>query len=512
MTAPNQGASGPIKTRYTKFETDRNPFLERARECAKVTIPSLLPPSGHNSSSQLPTPYQSLGARGVNNLSSKLVLSLFPANEPLFKLVIDDFELEKLAKREGARAEIDEAFARIERAVMTEIETSAARVSVFEALRHLLVAGNALLYLPEKGGVRVYHLDRYVVKRDASGNVLEMITLDVVSPDTLPDNVKGLCEIKPDETKNVDVYTRIRRLYGKWVVAQEINGHVVPNSEGDYPLDKCPWIALRGSAIDGEDYGRGLVEEYIGDLKSLEALSMAIVEGSAAAAKVLIFINPNGTTRKEDVTKAPNLGVVHGNAADISSFQLDKFGDFRVALEAANMISERLSFAFLLNAAVQRDAERVTAEEIRFIANELEAGLGGLYSVLSQELQLPLVTRYMHRMERTGRLPALPKNVARPSITTGINALGRGNDLTKLRDFSRVLAETFGPEAALALLVSDDFAKRAGAALGIDTKGLVKTEEKRNEEQARNQQLAMLQEMMKKLPQLAQQDGGAPAA
>ncbi|WP_416142518.1 portal protein [Escherichia coli] len=43
------------------------------------------------------------------------------------------------------------------------------------------------------------------------------------------------------------------------------------------------------------------------------------------------------------------------------------------------------------NSAVQRTGERVTAEEIRYVASELEDTLGGVYSILSQELQLPLV-------------------------------------------------------------------------------------------------------------------------
>lgn len=47
----------------------------------------------------------------------------------------------------------------------------------------------------------------------------------------------------------------------------------------------------------------------------------------------------------------------------------------------------------LLNSAVQRNGERVTAEEIRYVAGELEDTLGGVYSLLSQELQLSLIRR-----------------------------------------------------------------------------------------------------------------------
>ena len=43
-----------------------------------------------------------------------------------------------------------------------------------------------------------------------------------------------------------------------------------PGSEGQYKKDLMPWIALRMVHLDGEDYGRSFVEEYLGDLKSLE--------------------------------------------------------------------------------------------------------------------------------------------------------------------------------------------------------------------------------------------------
>ena len=58
---------------YKELEARRQPFLDRARDCAKLTIPSVLPPQSHGRHSKLPTPYQSLGARGINNLSSKLL-------------------------------------------------------------------------------------------------------------------------------------------------------------------------------------------------------------------------------------------------------------------------------------------------------------------------------------------------------------------------------------------------------------------------------------------------------
>ena len=57
------------------------------------------------------------------------------------------------------------------------------------------------------------------------------------------------------------------------VVASEVYDKKIPGTEGKAPKDTSPWLVLRFNAVDGENYGRGRVEEFIGDLKSLEALS-----------------------------------------------------------------------------------------------------------------------------------------------------------------------------------------------------------------------------------------------
>ena len=287
--------SGSIKSRYNLGYAERNPFLERAREAAEITIPSLLPREGHSSANFFRQPFQSVGARGVNNLASKLLLALLPPNSPFFRLTIDDFDLENLVGP-NQRGAVEEGLARIERSAMGEIEAKAIRVPVFEALKHLIVTGNALVYMPKEGGMRVFRLDRYVVKRDAMGNVLEIITVESLSPLMLPEEVRSKVTTPNADygQKNYDLYTCVKKTESGWEVKQEVEGQEIESSSGTYEEDKNPFIPLRFTRIDSEDYGRGFVEEYIGDLKSLEALTRSIVEGSASAAKVLFMVRPNG--------------------------------------------------------------------------------------------------------------------------------------------------------------------------------------------------------------------------
>lgn len=153
-------------------------------------------------------------------------------------------------------------------------------------------------------------------------------------------------------------------------------------------------------------------------------------------------------------------------------------------------IEQRLAHSFLMMEAVQRDAERVTAEEIRTMAQELEGTLGGIYSILSQEFQLPLVKRMLAFMTKQGRLPEFPEETVQPAIVTGLEALGRGHDLDKLMTFMHCLEPI--KEVAMQYVDASDYITRVGTALGMDTNGLVKTQEQVLQEQ----QMAQAQQVL----------------
>ena len=156
-----------------------------------------------------------------------------------------------------------------------------------------------------------------------------------------------------------------------------------------------------------------------------------------------------------------------------------------------------MSYAFLLNTAIQRDAERVTAQEIRYMAQQLETAMGGIYSLLSQEFQLPLVTILMKRMSQANEIPSLPKNSVKPTIITGVEALGRGNDLQKLREFVAEVANLAQVNPQIVqTLNTQDLIKRIATGLGIDTEGLVKSEEELAQEQASMEEQMQNQQMM----------------
>ena len=486
------------KTRYDALSTDRSQFLNTAQEATKLTLPQLVrgEEETYRGAKNLPTPWQSVGAKGVVTLASKLMLALLPPQTSFFKLQLDDSVLEQGGFPPEARSELDLSFAKIEKTILDSIAASSDRVVVHQALKHLIVAGNVLIFMG-KEGLKMFPLNRYVVERDGNGNVIEIVTRERVNHQLIENDVppevlmKKAVDSVVDETtspdkEECDIYTHVRRENNRFVWHQEVYDYVIESSRGKSPVDVTPWIPLRFNTVDGEVYGRGRVEEFMGDLKSLEALSQALVEGSAAAAKVVFTISPSSTTKPQTLANAGNGAIVQGRPDDIGVVQVGKTADFRTAFELASQLERRLSEAFLIMNV--RDSERTTAEEVRMTQMELEQQLGGLFSLLTVEFLVPYLNRKLNVFQKTGQIPRVPKDLVKPTIVAGINALGRGQDRESLQAFLMTIAQSMGPEAIGTFINQEEVIKRLAAAQGIDVLNLVRSMQEIQQERQAAQQ------------------------
>jgi len=493
------------KSRYDNLSSDRSQFLTEAEDATKLTLPYLI--RGHEDYSkgmkQLKTPWQSVGAKGVVALASKLSLSLVPPQTSFFKLQLDESQLGENFGPE-IKSELDLSFAKIERTILDAIAASDDRVVIHQALQHLVVGGNALIFMG-KAGLKLFPLNRYVIERDGNGEVIEIVTKERINKDLVPNyeppknEYQDVVDGEEDENE-VDVYTHVRRDNNRFMWHQEVNNKRLKGSESKAPVDATPWLPLRFNTVDGEAYGRGRVGQFIGDLKSLEALSQAIVEGSAAAAKVVFTVSPSSTTKPQTLAQAGNGAIVQGRPDDIGVIQVGKTADFATALQHMQTLEKRLNEAFLILSV--RQSERTTAEEVRMTQMELEQQLGGLFGLLTVEFLVPYLNRKLSVFQKTGEIPRIPKGMVKPIIVAGINSLGRGQDVQALGQFLQTIAQTMGPEAIATYINPEEVVKRLAAAQGIDVLNLVKSMQEVNEEQqqAATQQAEM--EAIKQTPNL----------
>lgn len=486
------------ESRYQQLTSDRTHFIERADRCAKLTIPTLFQRDVTvTANMKIKDPEQTQGATGVNTLASKMLLSLLPMNTPFFKMNLDEIAPDM---EDEMVKEVMKGLGVIERQTVRDIENSGDVTVVFETLKHLITTGNALMFVGQDGS-RMYDLNKYVVVREPNGNWLEVVVCEEVSPASLDDDMltklkaEGKVPNDGSPEKNLKMYTHVKRKGGRVTWHQEIGGHIIEDSKGNVPQDANPWIPLRFLRVDGENYGRSYVEMYLGDLNSLEVLTKAVNEASAAAAKTIFLVRPNGQTNARVIAQAPNLSVRSGDANDVTVLRMDKQADLRVAQEMILNIEKRLAFAFMINAQVMRDAERVTAEEVRYVAQELDNSLGGIYSLLSREFQLPYVQRRLHLLRRRKNIPKLPPSVG-VAIVTGFAALGRGHDGDRLLRFlekverAAAVAQSLGGKLNI-----DELILRFAIADGIDTDGLLIPQEVQDEQGEMEMGMGMLEKL-----------------
>jgi hypothetical protein len=469
LAEPSTQLQPVAKARYTQLSGARQSVLERARSNSALTIPGLVPNDGQDSNSSFTQPYQSLGARCINNLASWLLVTLFPPDQHFARLSIHEDTAAELGENLSTAKE---ALNRISGKAHMLVDTSMCRPIFMETLRHLIVAGNALIYMALDGGApRMFRLDQYVCLRDERGGLLEAVVFEKVYPSTLDEATLTACKVAMEPGKEndklVDVYTHVKRVKDDIVHYQEINGIIVPGSEGKSPRESAGWMALRWQAIPGSDYGRAHVSEYVGDLMSLEDLSKAIIQFAAVASRIIHMVDPNAMVDIEELAAAETGDFVTGYIDKVKALQLEKTQDFTVASSVAERLELRLSHAFMLQSGTVRQAERVTAEEIRAMAEELENVLGGVYTVLSAEFQLPLIRRILYILIRKGEAPELPKTV-QPTIVTGFEAMGRNHSANKLKMWMGDMVNIYGPEVVKQITDPTEVGKRFADSYGIE--------------------------------------------
>lgn len=513
------------EARYKRLEPARNHWIDRAREASALTLPWLLPFDGDPEPQALEKirhPWEGIGQRGVHNIASRLLLALLPPTESFFRFVHDDMEFARQQAEAVAmgmtpeqiaelKTQIDKTLGLMERAVLRSIESSNDRTAVHEALLHLIVAGNCLLYVPQEG-CKVFNLYRYVLRRDPMGKPLEAVACERMPADDLPAAARELLdqmepmdaayeelpgggrEQQPDE-RLIRVYTHIQWQKGKCRWHQEIKGRRIPGSEGSSARDVAPWIPLRMFRIDAEDYSPGYVEAAcMADLQTANALTRAVTEGALVSAMCRFLAKPGAAVTAKQFNEAANGACLTGNPEDITAVQVGKGSDLAVAEQRLQRVQARLATAFMLTDV--RDSERTTAEEVRLQAQQIENSLGSVYSILTVEFQYPYISRKLHLLTKAGGLPPLPDDSIKPVVSVGLAAVGRGNDLERHARFMQILQQTITPEGTLQYLMPTELISRLAAAMGIDTVGLIKTQQQLDEEQAAAQQQAQQQQLM----------------
>ncbi|MGX9389627.1 portal protein [Nitrobacteraceae bacterium UC4449_H16] len=444
-------AKGTLQNRWDQLDAKKSGYKTRSEQYAKWTLPFLFPAdSGSENNSEQQLSNDSIGARSVNHLSNKVVSTLFRPQGPFFRLSLSAEQLKKIESlSEGADpAEVAELLSKVEkelngteREAIEYLDMVAYRPQATLAAQLLVATGNALVYHPKGKPVQVFTLRDYCVVRDLSGIVIEIMTRECKAFETFLPSVQeqlraGKRTNEYEDTTDVTVYTQIKlNGDGKFYAKQEA-GFVALDTDGaSWPVDVLPWIPLTWTLVRGEDYGRGLVEDYAGAFHAIEVLTQSLINLAGIMGDIKFLVNPASLI---DVVALNNslAGSYHaGKKDDVSAIQTDKNSDANFIVTMIERFEKQIAQAFLLNSSVTRNAERVTAEEIRIQANELEMSVGGIYSRLALQWQGPTANITLDHINFKGVHDGI-----KPKIITGMDSLSRQGELDNVRQWIGDLA------------------------------------------------------------------------
>lgn len=430
--------------RFSELETFKDQWLSRVRECSRLTKALVVPPSGHVAGAPVDIPHASLGARLVGNLVSQLLLILFPPGTPFFKLDLKSLDLREMAKgfeiQQGGLTMLDamhETFITLETNSSLLMETLPIREKVRMVLMELVVAGTSL-YRDTGDDIELIPLTDWTCVRSTSGDLLEVVYRKFHPvDDTIEKSLGVTLDAAFHDRGIVPVFTRAWFNGKQWTAEEFINTSPEPFRKAVYNPENFPLHVPYWELPPGEDYGRGPVEENLGDFRTLESGTRVLKDSATALSKVVFMVKPNGVTSIADVHRAENTEIISGNAEDVGIVQANKTYDMSGFIGFLNGIKSELDMAFMMPTVLRREAERVTAEEIRRMAVEFERSRGGVYNSLSHTLQAPLarlLLKHLLSINPTASSGLRPQDLL-PVISTGLQGLGRQLELENLKAF-----------------------------------------------------------------------------
>jgi hypothetical protein len=374
---------------------------------------------------------------------------------------------------------------------------------------------------------RLFRVDQYVLRRKHEGDWQELIIREAINPEwhpqlkNIPKKVDPGTSLASDGTAEnwEPLFTQVvKQDDGSVVVKQEFRDTKVHEEKQAVSA----YMPQRWSAIAGEAYGSSLIEEAFGDVRAIDALAKALLDGTLLNAEYRWGVNPAGLTELQDLLDSVNGDFVAAGPNDVFPLQFQNAAQVEASLKAVMHREQQLGRRFLMNSAIQPKGERVTARQVSILAQELEGQLGGVLSASAREVQEPILRRTIFLMGKKNTVPTeVSEQIQKKGgllklrMRAGLEILNREAEREKLDAAIERMRNL--PEAAQAVFKWTEIARDWWQSLGLETEGRIKTEEELELERQRRQQeqlaqQAALQGAQAGIAAAAQGDPNAPNA
>lgn len=435
---------------WTAMDGKKGDLLERCEQYARWTVPSIFP-TDENARTETPEESEkgnvAIGARVVNHLSHRIVDTMFPNDKPFFAVKLTN-EAQKRFEEEADEAAIQEltqSLMQAENAAMTALNLTAYRPIAVSAVALQIVTGNALIFRMDDDTRVVYSVRDYSVRRSIGGKLLEVMLRDCKTFGSLDLEMQIAVQAADKKGRSykaddpVELYTYY--WWGtadkddngpkKWHMRQALDEIEIEEAATSYNEADFPCLVLTWSLGRGDNYGRGLVEDYAVTFHNIDVMTEAMIDLIGIAADIKFLVNDQSTFDVDAWNSAKRGEYVPGKEGDITVPQFAFAVEVNVIAESIAKLERELAQAFLLSSAGVRDAERVTAEEIRFFAREIESAFGGLYSRLALDWQRREAEYQLSQIDFSTMIDGV--QTMDILVTTGLESLSREGKLDALR-------------------------------------------------------------------------------
>lgn len=393
-----QNKDKTISKLFEKLSGQRSNWQHSWEMCAEYTLPYIYQTDEKRKAGLEPEDLllgDSIGATSLSSLVSQVGKVAFPENGAFFRYAVKkgDNELSALPNTQQQNV-----LRNLEESAMTGLYKLGLNAAGNLLLKHLLGLGTTVFRVPvsekKSESIEVFDLNNVVIKRRKNGQITDVIIREKEEYRFLDDNAKkALLTSKRDykDSDTVDYYTHLkRRSDGKLEIVNAVDDFDIPSSKNFCTDVDCEYKVASLNLTKGSDYGAGVVLMYLPLIHKANVYADTNTDTAVAGSMVNWAVAPTAQITPEEFASREQGQPFGVKPDDIQAIVANVGQQLAITSEQYNMIRAELARTFLLPQAIQRDAERVTAEEIRMIAQRLEEVHSGLYSEIAELLQRPL--------------------------------------------------------------------------------------------------------------------------
>lgn len=333
-----------------------------------------------------------IGSEGLSNLISVVQRTAFQPNKPFFET----------APKKGSELAALPPAKRVAICAETALNGSLAlyKHGLSEALYYILgrflCVGTVAWKLPTPGTdemIEVYELNDIVVKRGYNGKLAHLIIQDKTTLNLLPEEIRQQVADKYKDAKEreVSLYTMLEaNEYGKYEVRQAVDEHELDVAHNFTPGIDSPYQVSSLFTPRGRNYGVGAVYRYLKWLHAANVYRDANTDVAAVGSLLNWGVTPNAAVNPDEFEQRSQGQAFSLREGDVFPI-VPKIGQqYQLTANSYAEVAQTLQRAFMVFSAVQRNAERVTAEEIKTVIRALEESHSGVYAQVGSQIQRPL--------------------------------------------------------------------------------------------------------------------------